>query len=176
MSIKNRRKETLQFLQLSCKVNPHSYFNHTIYNSTLNLYLCHMNNKQIENILSGNGIHPTAVRVVVWNAIADKHEPFTLKDAEQWLPYTDRSSIFRTLKLFADQHLLHELDDGSGIRKYCLCRCESKQHIGHVHFTCTSCGKTFCLDNCHIPSVILPKGYTQHEAEYLIKGICSNCQ
>ncbi|MCF0210097.1 MAG: transcriptional repressor [Bacteroidales bacterium] len=131
--------------------------------------------KNAENYLIAHDIKPTAVRIVVWNEIAKNNTPFSLKDVEQSLPYMDRSSIFRSLKLFTEKHLLHEIDDGSGFVKYCVCHCDSSLHLGHPHFTCVECGKTFCLSETTIPLVTLPQDYKPAEVEYIIKGYCPAC-
>lgn len=129
-----------------------------------------------EEHLLEHGIRPTAVRLLVWRKLCRTTQAFTLKDVEDMLPYTERSSIFRTLRLFSEHNLLHETDDGTGLCKYCVCRCEDSTHIGHVHFTCSKCNRTYCFVNQHIPMVTLPDGYHMQQAEYVIKGICPNCK
>lgn len=130
----------------------------------------------VEEHLLEHGVKPTAVRILVWRKAIEQTETFTLNDMEQWMPHMDRSSIFRALRLFTEHHLLHEINDGSGHQKYCVCRCSNENHLNHVHFTCTRCGKTYCLEDYTIPIVNLPMGFTMDEVEYIIKGTCSNCQ
>ncbi len=133
--------------------------------------------KDIEKELEAHHIKPTSVRILVWNEIHQQSETFTLKDVEGWMPEMDRSSIFRALKLFTEHHLLHTIDDGTGLQKYCVCRCHhDKQHINHIHFTCRVCGKTYCLEDYTIPIVDTPQGFLMEEAEYIIKGVCSKCR
>ena len=135
-----------------------------------------MNHSEEKHLLE-HGIRPTSVRILVWRAISKKMQAFCLSDVEDMLPEMDRSSIFRALRLFTENQLLHEIDDGSGTCKYCLCRCEgNNHHLNHVHFSCTKCGKTYCLENNIIPTVELPEGFEMVEAEYIIKGICPNCR
>lgn len=129
-----------------------------------------------EEELQEHGIRPTAVRILVLRSIMDMDGAFCLSDIEADIPSLDRSSIFRALRLFTENHLLHEIDDGSGSCKYCLCRCENHDHhLQHVHFTCTKCGKTFCLTEQIIPAITLPDGFIAEEAEYVVKGICPEC-
>lgn len=128
-----------------------------------------------EALLSHHHIRPTAVRILVMRAIMHRSETFTLNDAENWLPEMDRSSIFRTLKLFAEHKILHEIDDGSGFCKYCVCRCESSHHLNHIHFACVKCGKTYCLEDQTIPIVQLPEAFVAQDYEYIVKGICHKC-
>jgi Fur family transcriptional regulator, ferric uptake regulator len=89
----------------------------------------------------------------------------------------DRVTVYRTLKTFSDRGLIHKvLDDGGGL-KYALCSeaCSTTQHRHeHVHFKCTQCGQTNCLD-IEIPAVKLPKGYHPKEVNLLIQGTCQNC-
>ena len=127
--------------------------------------------------LAEHGIRPTSVRILVMRAIMQRKGVFCLYDIEADVPTLDRSSIFRALRLFTQHHLLHEIDDGSGFCKYCLCQCKDhNHHLNHVHFTCTKCGKTFCIEEQKIPVVTLPEGFVQEEAEYVIKGICPDCK
>lgn len=134
------------------------------------------NHETIEEHLMEHGVKPTAVRVLVWRAVSGHHSTFTLNDLECRMPDMDRSSIFRALRLFTEHHLLHEVDDGSGMQKYCICRCADGHHLNHVHFSCQRCGKTYCLEDHTIPLVHLPEGFHMHEAEYIIKGVCPRCK
>src|SRR5690606_13312100 len=87
---------------------------------------------------------------------------------------TDRVTVYRTLKTFADRGLIHKVLDDSGGLKYALCSeaCSITEHRhDHVHFKCTNCGQTNCLD-VEIPHINLPKGYSSKEANLLIQGIC----
>ena len=128
-----------------------------------------------EETLRHHGIRPTPVRIKTLQALRHQTETFTLADVEGWMPDTDKSTIFRTLQIFSEHQLLHTIDDGSGCTKYCVCRCEDHNHPGHLHFACTKCGKTYCIEDEAIPRVQLPAGFTTHEVEYIIKGICINC-
>lgn len=129
----------------------------------------------IESYLKAHDVKPTAVRILVWKEVQGQRETFSLADVERWMPTMERSSIFRALRLFAEHDMLHEVDDGTGQQKYCVCRCATNSHINHIHFTCQHCGKTYCLEDCAIPQVPLPQGFHAKEAEYIVKGLCPNC-
>ncbi len=144
-------------------------------------------NEFVENLLKEHDIRPTAVRIMVWKEIMNFDFAFALSDLEGALPTADRSTLFRALTLFVNQHLLHTIDDGSGQQKYCICH-ELEQHdfcheersnthkdCQHVHLSCTICGRTFCLRSQKIPSVQVPEGFTILHAQYLIQGICPHC-
>jgi Fur family transcriptional regulator, ferric uptake regulator len=89
----------------------------------------------------------------------------------------DRVTVYRTLKTFLDKGLIHKVLDDEGSLKYALCNeaCTTAgHHHNHVHFKCTACGQTNCLD-VETPPVKLPKGYKPKEINILIQGICENC-
>ena len=130
-----------------------------------------------EQSLEKAGVRVTAVRLLIWREIRQSFTgAFSLSDLEDALPTVDKSTIFRTLTLLSDAHLLHEIDDGSGSHKYCVCHHDDTLHCtGHVHLTCRICRRTFCLPNVRIPQVMLPEGFEPEETEYLVKGICPEC-
>ena len=130
-----------------------------------------------EETLHNAGVRVTAVRLMVWRQIRHGVDGvFSLADLEAALPTVDRSTLFRTLTLLSDSHMLHNVDDGSGSQKYCVCHHDdTRQCTGHVHLTCRQCHRTFCLSGTAIPQVPLPTGFVAEETEYVVKGICSQC-
>lgn len=130
-----------------------------------------------ERVLMQHGVRPTAVRLMVYRAVAAMHDTFSMADVEMALDTVDKSTVFRTLSLFAAHHLLHEIEDGSGSRKYCLCHNDHVCSIGelHCHFYCESCHKTFCMDDESVPVVMAPEGFVVKGIHYLLKGVCADC-
>lgn len=130
-----------------------------------------------EDLMTARGIRPTAVRLLILNAMMSFSDTFSLNDLEERLETVDKSSIFRTLEAFTSGHIIHEIDDGSGSRKYCVCHndhdCGTEEL--HCHFYCAKCHKTYCLDNILIPPVKCPEGFEIHQVEYIMKGICPAC-
>lgn len=99
-------------------------------------------------------------------------------DLEMALVSVDKSTIFRTLCLFAEKHIVHEIEDGSRSTKYCLCHNDHVYGVEelHCHFYCESCNKTFCLVHTHIPIVRYPEGFELRQISYLLKGLCADCR
>ena len=128
--------------------------------------------------LKKKDVRPTAIRLLVIDAITSARQAVSLSDLEVILDTVDKSSIFRTLELFVRHHLVHSIDDGTGSVKYELCEGEEECTLDdmHVHFYCTSCHKTFCFKDIHIPIVELPHGFSVESANYIIKGICHDCK
>ena len=65
-------------------------------------------------------IKPTSVRILVYMAISEMHDTFSLADLEERLVSVDKSSLFRALTTLSEHHLLHTMEDGSGSMKYCM--------------------------------------------------------
>lgn len=138
-----------------------------------------MDNLQLsdEQVFEKAGIRVTAVRLLIWREIRRSFAgAFSLSDLEDTLPTVDKSTLFRTLTLLSEAHLLHDIDDGSGSHKFCVCHHDDTLHCtGHIHLTCRVCHRTFCLTDLRIPQVELPEGFVPEEAEYIVKGVCPEC-
>ena len=77
--------------------------------------------------LEKKNVKPTAIRLLVVDAIASAHRAVSLSDLEVILDTVDKSSIFRTLELFVKHHVVHAIDDGSGSVKYEICEGEEEE-------------------------------------------------
>ncbi len=130
-----------------------------------------------EQELQTHNIKPTANRILILKTLDKYERPFSIKDLEELLVTLDKSSIFRCIKLFAENHLIHEIEDGSGSTKYEHCKStHTKEHTDlHPHFYCERCKRTICLHDIPMPHVNLNQDYTVHSINYIIKGICDKC-
>lgn len=137
-----------------------------------------MSSNPSEEVLLQHGIRPTAVRILVLETMERFGNTFSLADLETEAGTLDKSSIFRSLALFAEHHLVHVIEDGSGATKYCLCHNDHACRVEelHCHFHCEVCGKTYCLDQTHVPVIRYPVGFEVREINYLIKGRCPACR
>ncbi|MDE3213326.1 MAG: transcriptional repressor [Bacteroidota bacterium] len=91
----------------------------------------------------------------------------------------DRVTIYRTLQVFAEKGIIHQIPTTDNSIKYALCKencAPGHHHDNHVHFICERCHKTFCLEEVHIPDVLLPEGFRPRRAEMILSGICKQCQ
>ena len=131
----------------------------------------------MEHLLEEHGIKATPNRLLVARALAGAGRPLSLMELEAQLETIDKSAIFRTLGAFKDAHLVHVLEDsGEGVR-YELCHSHHEDHDDdvHVHFYCTKCHRTYCLEDIPVPPVQVPEGYEVESVSYLLKGVCPEC-
>lgn len=128
-------------------------------------------------ILAKREIKPTAIRILVLQALLQADRAVSLLDLEKSMDRMDKSSLFRTTTLFLSHRLIHSIDDGTGSLKYAVCgaSCSCAVEDLHTHFYCEHCHKTFCLDTIPTPVVELPKGFTLQSINYVLKGFCPDC-
>lgn len=136
-----------------------------------------MNEKETTDYLLHHNVKPTANRIVVVKALAESDRPLTMRELEEKILSIDKSGIFRALSLFRDHHIVHVIDGEEGGVRYELCRstCHEQCDDSHVHFYCKQCHRTFCLTDLALPTIDLPEGYRPTSANYIIHGICPNC-
>ncbi|MBN1457121.1 MAG: transcriptional repressor [Sedimentisphaerales bacterium] len=87
----------------------------------------------------------------------------------------DQATVYRVLKRFCEKGIIHKAYLQSRAWKYELAHnCTETQC--HPHFTCTGCGKTFCLKNSFLPLIKnLEKGFVFHRQQVRVEGLCSMC-
>ena len=127
--------------------------------------------------LESRGVKPTSTRLLVYRALAEHHKALSLRELDDHLDTVDRSTIFRTLTLLLAHHLVHAIEDGTGVAKYEACAGHDECSLDdqHIHFYCRKCQRTFCFHTIHIPSIQLPEGFTMEGVNYLVKGVCPYC-
>ena len=131
-----------------------------------------------EQILLDAGVNPTAARMMIIHTLAQAERPLSMLEIGDALETVDKSVISRTLALFREHQLVHQLEDGSDSTRYELCTSADHEHHDdvHVHFHCVRCGRTFCLEDIPVPEVKLPDGFEAHYTNFVVKGICKNCR
>ena len=134
-------------------------------------------NAIFEQRLEERGIKPTSVRLLVFKAMLDYPQAFSLADMENVLDTVDKSTLSRTIALFHEKLLIHSIDDGSGSIKYSVCNpdCSCSLKDLHAHFYCNRCKTTHCLENVSIPKVQLPPNFELESINFVLKGLCDQC-
>jgi Fur family ferric uptake transcriptional regulator len=132
---------------------------------------------KINNQLKERNIKPTAMRELVLKVLTEQSVAITLADLEQQFDKADKTTLYRTLKTFEENKLIHSIDDGTGSVKYALCKetCQCHPEDLHVHFLCTKCQHTYCLNDIAIPTISLPVNFKLETINMVVKGICANC-
>ena len=134
--------------------------------------------KESESKLENRNIKPTAMRELVLSVLSEQTAAISLADLEQTFEKADKVTLYRTLKTFEENKLIHSIDDGTGSVKYALCQetCECHPEDLHVHFLCTVCGQTYCLSDIPVPQINLPANFQLESVNMVVKGVCASCK
>ncbi len=90
----------------------------------------------------------------------------------------DRVTVYRTLQTFVEKGIIHQIPTTDNSILYALCKhnCEQGHHYDdHVHFICSHCDKTICLDDVTVPNVKLPQHFTKQQSAMVVTGVCGEC-
>ena len=135
---------------------------------------------QVTDILRKNHLSVTDSRCTILHMfLQNNHGAVRHSDIEKGIPTLDRVTIYRTLQVFAEKGIIHSIPSLDGAVRYALCQSgceEGHHHDDHVHFVCSVCGNTQCLEEVHVPMVALPQGFKPRQTEMVITGICNRCQ
>ena len=134
--------------------------------------------KGVERILQQHGLNITLSRVQVLSIFIKNKKALTYSSIQKKLNEKfDRVTLYRTLQSFEEKGLIHGIPDQSGGLSYALCNHDGIEHNhddNHVHFKCSNCDLTICLEN-KIPQIKLSKKIKPLKYTFLIEGLCESC-
>jgi len=138
-----------------------------------------MMQNSVKKILSESNLQRTPCRVSVLEVL--QHEGIALSEQEikSRLAYDyDRATLFRTLRTFVENKLLHEVIVNKNEVKYALNGPGSfgEKQAGHAHFHCDGCGRVFCLGAVSRSLLNIPEGFEISGFEVLFNGKCVQCR
>ncbi|SNC66388.1 Fur family transcriptional regulator, ferric uptake regulator [Hymenobacter gelipurpurascens] len=135
---------------------------------------------RISQTLSRHELRQTPVRRAVLQTLLESSFALSGHEIEQKIGGdTDRITLYRTLKTFEESGLIHRVIDTSDTVRYAACSIECSAHAhfdNHVHFKCTNCQHIYCLNQVAIPAVQLPDKFEAKTRDYLLAGVCRECQ
>lgn len=121
----------------------------------------------------------TPFRTRVLNIFGNYSNAISVKQIENDLVDFDRITLYRTINLFIENGLIHEILMPGEERKLALCieSCAEKHEHdhNHLHFKCESCLEVFCIPVDDFPKVKIPKFKIRH-LEMQGTGICGQCR
>ena len=77
--------------------------------------------EKIVQLLESKGIRPTAMRLMTYKRLAELEMAISLGDLEKDFKISERSTLYRTMKTFEENAIVHQIEDGTGVLKYALC-------------------------------------------------------
>ena len=136
--------------------------------------------KSQPDILKQSGLSVTESRKKILDLFLETDGALAHADIEKNTASAfDRVTVYRTLQTFVEKGIIHQIPTIDNSILYALCKHNCEQghhHDDHVHFICSNCDKTICLDEVTVPDVKLPKNFTKQQAAMVVTGICGDCK
>jgi Fur family ferric uptake transcriptional regulator len=132
---------------------------------------------EAQKILKAANLNHTKAQVMIVEKLLKTKRPLSREELAGQLGRNrpDKTTIYRIMERLCERNLVHKAYVKGRAVKYELARnCKDKQC--HPHFTCTSCGETFCLKDTFVPLIKgLKKGFVIRRQQVRIEGLCSSC-
>ena len=128
-------------------------------------------------ILKQKGLKETAFRKDVLQVFNKHKNAIPVATIEKALKDFDRITLYRTLKVFVEKGVIHEISLNAKETNYALCNdCSEHEHEHqHIHFKCEKCNKVYCVEVEKLPNIELA-GYKINQLEIQATGTCINCK
>ncbi|MCO4815268.1 MAG: transcriptional repressor [Flavobacteriales bacterium] len=128
-------------------------------------------------LLKSKKICETPFRKEVLAIFRNYTNAIPLSTVEKELKEYNRITLYRTIKIFIEKGIIHEITISGEESNYAICHEEcstAAHHHQHIHFKCSSCKKIFCVEVDQFPSIILPN-YKIKQLEIQATGLCQKC-
>jgi Fur family transcriptional regulator, ferric uptake regulator len=136
--------------------------------------------QQIQQLLKRNQLSITDSRSKILGLFLQQNGALAHADIEKKSGASfDRVTVYRTLQTFVEKGIIHTIPTADNSILYALCKdecTEGHHHDHHVHFVCSKCSNTICLDDIVVPDVKLPAGYQATQVEVVVNGVCKDCR
>ena len=132
----------------------------------------------MKNILKKKKLNQTPFRTKVLSILTKHKNAIRLSTIEEELKDYDRITLYRTIKTFVQNGIIHEISMSGEESTYAICKeeCDGQaHHHQHIHFKCTQCDKIFCVRLEAFPNLSIPE-YQIDKLEIQATGLCKNCK
>jgi Fur family ferric uptake transcriptional regulator len=132
-----------------------------------------------QGLLKRHKLRQTAIRIQVLEIFLGRADAVGQADLEQLLGPVDRITLYRTLRAFEEQGIIHRALDATGKLKFALCAgdCSTGGHFdAHAHLYCERCERTLCLDDIAPPAIPAHANFQVNAAFLALHGICTACK
>lgn len=134
---------------------------------------------RVHALLDAHRLRKTHIREQVLGLFIDQSKALSKQDIERQLGEVDRITLYRTLKSFEENGIIHQAIDGTDVSKYALCpsHCGPDHHQHHhAHFHCRNCQDTFCIDEVDLALTPNIQGHQVDQVEVIVQGVCAECR
>ncbi len=131
----------------------------------------------MESILKRKKMSETPFRLSVLDIVQSSSSAVSVADIERNLGKYNRVTLYRTIKSFVEQGIIHAISIAGDELRYAMCEdnCGMDSHVhNHLHLQCNQCQSVYCVD---LPaSSFVNKSHHQIDSfEVHAKGTCETC-
>jgi Fur family transcriptional regulator, ferric uptake regulator len=131
-------------------------------------------------LLRSRKIRVTRRKLAILGEIAESLHPLSASDLHGRLITRmplDLATIYRTLAMLRERHLVREITDATGTQYYEIA---CKHNPVHPHFKCVRCSRISCLSTLEQDETALMARFAGnceiHEISITLSGICGQCR
>jgi Fur family transcriptional regulator, ferric uptake regulator len=127
-------------------------------------------------ILKNNNLSITTKRMEILKVLTNAQIPLSEKEIESILKIDcNRTTIYRNLNALVNKGILHRIMADGAVKYKFIQKGVSHKSDEHVHFKCDICNMVVCMPDMPVQFYSLPKGFTGTENQFLILGVCREC-
>ncbi|MCF6353067.1 MAG: transcriptional repressor [Cyclobacteriaceae bacterium] len=131
----------------------------------------------MRNLLKDKKLSETPFRKEVLAIFIKYNNAIPLSIVEKDLKEYNRITLYRTIKIFVEKGIIHEISLSGEDSNYAICQeeCDTgSHHHQHIHFKCNICRTISCVEINKFPTIQLPE-YKIEQLEIQVTGMCKKC-
>ena len=128
-------------------------------------------------LLKSRQLSLTQSRILLLKILSETDFPLSGKEIERkMMGQCDRATVYRNLNAFSGKGIIQRIlsDDALKFKM----NGDEEEHgndLDHIHFQCNKCHKVICMEDLLVKDYELPEGFSKIENQFLVVGICNNC-
>jgi len=128
-------------------------------------------------LLKSSQLSITQSRILLLRILSETKLPLSGKEIENlMMSKCDRATIYRNLNAFTGKGIIQRILSDDALKfKMAQSNDKHEKDMDHIHFQCNKCHKVICLEELLVKDYQLPKGFSKIENQFLVVGICKNC-
>lgn len=132
---------------------------------------------EIFALLEKNKLSRTPCRIEILKTLKQSGSALSESEIREKIgDHYDRTTVYRTLRNFLKQDVVHSISLDGGEVRYALTPHKGMAHSSHhVHFFCNDCSGVFCISHQAFVTPELPEGFNAESFDLLIQGSCGKC-
>jgi Fur family transcriptional regulator, ferric uptake regulator len=131
----------------------------------------------MDSILKRRKMSETPFRLSVLDIIQSSHSAVSVLDIEKNLGEHNRVTLYRTIKTFLEQGIIHAISIAGDELRYAMCEdnCGKDSHVhNHLHLQCLTCASVYCVD-LPATSFVNNSHHQVDSFEVHARGTCEAC-